>query len=150
MQTLELRFMDRIPEELDEATIFVSIPYATVAHKCCCGCGNVVFTPLSPTDWSLTFDGESISLDPSIGNWSFSCRSHYWIERNRVRWSRQWSQQEVEAGRADDQRAKENYYGKGTGLYSEKRYVDQRDIHADESNESVWQKLKRWFKNARL
>jgi len=34
-----------------------------------------VVTPLSPTGWSLIFDGETVSLYPSIGNWNFPCRS---------------------------------------------------------------------------
>jgi hypothetical protein len=41
-------------------------------------------SPLSPTDWKLTFDGVSVSLHPSDGNWSFPCRSHYRIEYNRA------------------------------------------------------------------
>jgi hypothetical protein len=60
-------------------------------------------TPLSPTDWKLTFDGETISLSPSIGNWSLKCQAHYWIERNQVRWAGRWSRDEIEAGRASDQ-----------------------------------------------
>jgi hypothetical protein len=41
-------------------------------------------TPFTPTDWRMTFDGESVSLDPSVGNWNQKCRSHYVIRRNRV------------------------------------------------------------------
>jgi hypothetical protein len=48
--------------------------------KCCCGCGHEVVTPFSPTDWKLTFDCVSVSLYPSIGNWSPPCRAHYFIE----------------------------------------------------------------------
>ena len=40
-------------------------------------------TPLKPTDWKLTFDGKTITLYPSIRNWNFACRSHYWIRNNR-------------------------------------------------------------------
>jgi len=43
--------------------------------------------PLGPTDWKLTFDGESVSLYPSVGNWNFPCQSHYWIQENKVRWA---------------------------------------------------------------
>ena len=89
---LAYEFVEFIPKHPKEGTVYVSIAYATAVHKCCCGCGSEVVTPLSPTDWRLTFDGESISLHPSIGNWGFPCRSHYWIEQNRVRWAGQWSQ----------------------------------------------------------
>lgn len=104
-------FVEFIPGELKDGTVYVSIAYAIAAHKCCCGCGREVVTPLSPTDWKLIFDGESISLDPSIGNWSFDCQSHYWITHNRVVWARRWSQEEIAAGRAYDSSAKDRYFG---------------------------------------
>jgi hypothetical protein len=86
--------------------LYVCIPYTTVVHRCCCGCGREVVTPLGPTDWRVTFDGETVSLEPSIGNWSFPCRSHYWIVRNRVRWARTWTSAEIDAGRSSNALAK--------------------------------------------
>jgi hypothetical protein len=109
-QILTHEFVEYIPDQLKEGVIYVSIPFATVAHKCCCGCGHEIVTPLSPTDWKLTFDGKTISLDPSIGNWSFDCRSHYWIIHNTVRWSRNWSQKQIDTGRARDRSAKKRYF----------------------------------------
>lgn len=81
-------FVEYVPERLDDGVIYVSVRFATVVHRCACGCGREVVTPLSPSDWRLTFDGETISLYPSIGNWSFPCRSHYWIAENNIRWAR--------------------------------------------------------------
>ena len=107
---LRHEFVDFIPNEVADGVVYVSIPYATVAHKCCCGCGMEVVTPLSPTDWELIFDGESISLDPSIGNWSFDCKSHYWIRRNKVRWADRWSQEEIDAVRSHERFVKQTYY----------------------------------------
>src|SRR5689334_20006073 len=109
-KTLALEFVEYIPDELRDGTIYVSITFATVVHKCCCGCGNQVVTPLSPTDWKLIFDGVSISLDPSIGNWSFDCKSHYWIRCNRVKWVPRLSRSEIEAGRSHDRMAKGKYF----------------------------------------
>jgi hypothetical protein len=103
-------FVEFIPELLDEGTLYVSIPYATAAHLCCCGCAMKVVTPISPTDWRVTYDGESVSLDPSVGNWAFRCQSHYWIDQNRVVWARRWSQRKIDASRAADRLAKENYF----------------------------------------
>lgn len=108
---LAYQFVRAIPDELEEHTVYVSIDFATVAHLCLCGCGSEVVTPLTPTDWRLTFDGETISLDPSVGSWQLPCRSHYWIRRNRGHWSRPWSQEQVEAGREADTLAKARYYG---------------------------------------
>ena len=97
----ELRhaFVEDVPEALDEGILYISIRHATAIHKCCCGCQNEVVTPLSPLDWQMTFDGDSISLSPSIGNWSFRCQSHYWIRHNHVEWDRRWSRKHIEEGR---------------------------------------------------
>lgn len=103
------KFVDVIPDQLDDATIYVSIQYATSVHKCLCGCGNEVVTPLSPTDWRLTFDGETISLCPSIGNWSFPCQSHYWIEQDSVRWAPRWNKKQIEAGRRRARETKQHH-----------------------------------------
>lgn len=98
----EYRFVEYIPPDLKEGVVYVSTSYATVVHLCACGCGAKVVTPLGPAEWSLTFDGESISLAPSIGNWEFPCRSHYWISRNKVRWAAAYSRKTAEAtGRRD-------------------------------------------------
>lgn len=99
-------FVDAIPEALEERTIYVAIDFATVVHKCCCGCGQEVVTPLSPTDWKIIYDGVSVSLSPSIGNWNFPCQSHYWIVRNEIRWAAQWTPEQIVAGRAADRRNK--------------------------------------------
>lgn len=88
MNTLVHRFVHQVPEDLEDGVVYVSIPFSTVIHKCCCGCGHEVVTPLSPkTGWKLIFDGESISLHPSIGNRALPCQSHYWIEKNQVLWT---------------------------------------------------------------
>ncbi|MFE6826932.1 DUF6527 family protein [Streptomyces sp. NPDC057690] len=79
--------------------MYISIRYALVTHLCCCGCGYEVVTPLAPREWKLTFDGVAISLHPSIGNWSFPCKSHYWIRSNTVAWARQWTEKEISASR---------------------------------------------------
>lgn len=82
--TLQYKFVELIPDDIETGTIYITLQYCTAIHKCVCGCGNEVVTPISPNDWKLTFDGKSISLYPSIGNWRFPCRSHYWIVKNNV------------------------------------------------------------------
>ena len=85
MKTMQHKFVEFIPDVIEEGVLYISIEYCTAIHKCVCGCGNEVVTPLSPTDWELTFNGKTVSLDPSIGNWSFKCQSHYWIAKNSIR-----------------------------------------------------------------
>jgi hypothetical protein len=104
-----------IPSELSDGTLYISISYATATHLCACGCGERVVTPLSATDWSLTFDGETISLAPSIGNWSFDCQSHYWLRRNQVEWARGWSREQIDVGRTRDRLNKLRHFGEPAG-----------------------------------
>jgi hypothetical protein len=105
-------FVEFIPSNREDGVVYVSVKYATAVHNCCCGCGNKVVTPLSPTDWKLTFDGDTISLSPSIGNWNFECQSHYWIINDKVRWARKWSKEEIQYGREKDASKKRNYFEK--------------------------------------
>jgi hypothetical protein len=107
---VEHRFVEFLPEDLEPDTLYISMEYGTSAHSCLCGCGERVVTPLTPTDWHLVYDGETVSLTPSIGNWSFPCQSHYWIERSRAHWSGRWSKQMIEANRADDLEVKERFF----------------------------------------
>ena len=119
---IEHRFVDAIPEKLENGVMYVSIEFIAAVHKCLCGCGQEVVTPLSPTDWKLTFDGETVSLDPSVGNWSFDCQSHYWIRRNRVKWAGQMSKEQIAEVRAKDILAKGSYLN---GQVEEQSQPDQ-------------------------
>lgn len=140
-------FVEYIPEEIVDGTLYISLMFATATHKCCCGCGNEVVTPLSPTDWKIIFDGESISIDPSIGNWSFDCNSHYWIENNKIRWARSWSQKEIDAGRAHDRLAKKEYYDhKKEGSNNKLKPMTSKFTNSNiQSKNSLWSRLKKWW-----
>ena len=98
MDALTYEFVHFIPQDLAEGTLYLSISFATAIHLCCCGCGNEVVTPLDPKCWRLTFDGKSVSLQPSIGNWSLTCQSHYWITRNNVHWVPRWTERKQQSG----------------------------------------------------
>lgn len=142
-KTLKYEFVEFIPDVLKEGTLYVSMEYATVVHKCCCGCGKEVVTPLSPTDWKLIFDGKTISLDPSIGNWGFECQSHYWIRNNRVRWAARWSKDRIDAARAHDFMAKQRYFDstKTPTVHD----VSVGGPEQDKAKRTLWQTLKNWF-----
>lgn len=144
---LNHQFVEYIPTKLDEGTLYLSIPFATAVHLCCCGCAHEVVTPLSPTDWELTFDGESVSLNPSIGNWGFPCKSHYWIRHGRVRWARKWSDDEVAAGRERDARRKHAHYHRGEpGPACSGHDVDRpKRPKGRRSTRALWELLRRWW-----
>lgn len=110
-KVLEHRFVESFPEVLEPGVLYVSFEYGSVAHSCCCGCGEEVVTPLTPTDWKITYDGETVTLHPSVGSWTLPCRSHYVIRRNRVIEAPPWSDAEVAAERRRDRRAKAAHFG---------------------------------------
>jgi len=94
-------FVEFVPEKLEEGKIYISQTYLTASHNCCCGCGHRVVTPLKPKPkgWRLTEESGLVTLYPSIGNWSFPCRSHYWIRRNKIVPSYPMTPEEVNAAR---------------------------------------------------
>ena len=107
---LDHHFVELIPETLEPGILYISVRYATAVHLCCCGCGSEVVTPFTPTDWRLIFDGETISLLPSIGSWNLPCRSHYYLTNGNVIPARAWSDKAVFAEQKRDRRAKQHYY----------------------------------------
>jgi hypothetical protein len=90
MKTLQHKFVESIPDKTEDGILYISMNYCTAVHRCACGCGNEVVTPLSPTGWQLKFNGKNVTLFPSIGNWNLKCKSHYWIINNKVRIAKSW------------------------------------------------------------
>ena len=134
----EHRFVDHFPDQLDRGVLYVSLPFTSSAHGCACGCGREVVTPLSPVGWSMTFDGESVSLTPSIGNGGLPCRSHYWIKRGAVVWSYRMSPEQVEAGRRRDQAARDFHYGQSPAI--PKTFTPKEEVR-----KSAWSRLVGWL-----
>lgn len=78
-------FVHRIPPKLEDGVLYICLACDVVIHKCACGCGEKVVLPLSPDHWQLRYDGE-VSLTPSIGNYQYDCKSHYFIRNGKVIW----------------------------------------------------------------
>ena len=116
-------FVDVIPRALDLGKLYVCCRYRAVKHLCACGCGAEINTPLHPTGWTLTCDGVSVSLSPSIGNWSEKCHSHYWIINNRVQWGSRLSRREISRTRRHRERHRNRYFS-----------ANARDATADPTN----------------
>jgi hypothetical protein len=140
-----------MPETLQESNLYISMTFATAAHLCCCGCGNEVITPFTPTDWRMTFDGETISLHPSIGNWSFPCRSHYIIKGGKVVWAGDMSVEAIEAGRVRDRIAKSRQYKEESVHLSSEKSAMQESVSVTpvipepSISTRILKRLKRWF-----
>jgi hypothetical protein len=88
-----------------------------------------------------------VSLNPSIGNWSFRCQSHYWIRRNRVIWADHWSREEIEAVRRSDRAAREAYFDRRPAGDAEEN--DVVPARYTRGSSSFWRKLKAMFRGPR-
>ena len=117
------------PQPMSEGTLYVSLTFNSCGHLCCCGCGREIVTPLSPAQWSITYNGRDISLSPSIGNWEIGCKSHYWIKKGRVQWSRPFTQSEIRDNRARDRAA-----------------IERLDVH-EPRRLTLWTRIRALFTN---
>ncbi len=113
MKILELTplELDEFPRVLEEGILYISEECELAAHKCCCGCGEDVITPLNPARWRLIRSSGRVSLYPSIGNWKYACQSHYWIRQNRVIPSYGLADDEIAEVVELDQVDRERYFG---------------------------------------
>lgn len=130
-------FVDVIPERLEDGVLYISERYRTALHKCCCGCSQEVVTPLSPADWQLTRQGGAVSLSPSIGNWSYRCRSHYWIRGNRVIWAAAMTDKQIAQVKAQDRAAIAAYAETRNQLKAPKKHPSIWS--------AIWSMIARWF-----
>lgn len=104
MKTIKHEFVDLIPKELEDGILYITMRLKTAVHKCVCGCGNKVVTPIIPTGWHLYFDGATVSLTPSIGSWNLECQSHYFITKNKIVHSHKWEKEKIENCRKEEQK----------------------------------------------
>jgi hypothetical protein len=123
-------FVEFIPESLEPEKLYISMQYAVTAHMCPSGCGNKIFLPLSPAQWNMQFDGVGVSISPSVGNWEYPCRSHYFITNNEIQWAGDLDQASADAGRISDQNA-----------------IDQQLANAAASHRTLLSKTIEWLKS---
>lgn len=144
---LKHRFVEFMPDELEQGVIYISLEYGSVIHLCACGCGEEVNTPLSPTGWKLTYNGKVVTLHPSIGNWSYDCRSHYWIQNGEIVWAENWSYDQVESKRNSDREFSDSYFKKQLGD-DDTSVLREKDIRIEPDSQvkmSFWNRLFKLF-----
>lgn len=144
IKQLHHRFVDLIPDDPEPGMLYVSMEYATAAHRCCCGCGEEVVTPFNPAQWQMSFDGDAVSLHPSVGNWNLRCRSHYVVRDGRVIEAPTWTKEQVEAGRRRDANARAGYFGdqkKAPAL------PESPAPAAVKPEKGLWSRLKGWLES---
>lgn len=115
---LRPEFVTSFPTPMAHGVLYLSFEYNSCGHLCACGCGREVITPLSPKQWSVTYDGENVSLRPSIGNWTLPCRSHYVVHHSSIRWARDFTEQEVAWNRRRDRALLDGRYSDGEFVFS--------------------------------
>lgn len=109
--TMRPEYVDFIPRELEDSVLYISKRFSTASHRCFCGCGTKIVTPLRNTEYQLIERGGLVSLKPSIGNWNHPCQSHYFIIDNNVVWAEAMSPAAIRWGRQHDDALKEAYFG---------------------------------------
>lgn len=93
---LTVKYVETVPEHKEEGILYVSKRFGIAIHLCACGCGEQTVTPLNGTNeggwdkkhgWDFTeHEDGTVTLAPSIGNFEFPCKSHYFIRRNKIVW----------------------------------------------------------------
>lgn len=48
-------FVETIPSDPDDGTVYIFIRYGTAVHRCAYGCGKKVVTPIKPPRWPGAF-----------------------------------------------------------------------------------------------
>lgn len=150
LNSIEHEFVDFIPQVMEPGKLYVSILYRTMSHLCACGCKTEVVTPISPVGWSLEYDGERVSLKPSIGSWSLPCKSHYFINRNKVVWAATMSDAEIARVKARDKADLARHYGAPEVTQVSVQSVPLEPspapaVSAGAASKTMWWKVKRWF-----
>lgn len=147
IQNIIPEFVEYIPENVEEGTLYISEQYRTAVHKCCCGCGREVVTPLTPADWQVRRDGNRVSLWPSIGNWSFPCRSHYVIRQNRVLVAGDMTERQVQQVKARDRADKEKWIARTNQAKGKKTGTSESLSSDTAQGVGLLDRLVRWWRN---
>lgn len=131
----EHRFIQSAPQTLEPGVLYVSIRHKSVLHLCACGCGHEVVTPLAPHRWRMSFNGETVSLEPSVGNSVLPCRSHYFITDNKVDWHRPMTDRAIEWARRRDGRAIDAALGMAD--QSKSSSISAHEVHTDDGDDPI-------------
>ena len=96
----------------------------------------------------MIFDGETVSLHPSIGSFKLDCKSHYYISRGVVEWSGAWSDKRVATARRHDESEKREYYKnrQKIAVKSEMSDVDVQPKSGEEMPTGLWLRMQKLWK----
>ncbi len=110
IQVIRPQYVEQLPDQMEEGVLYICEEFDLTAHKCCCGCGEDVYNKINPAKWRLTkMRNGSVSLYPSVGNWKYACKAHYWIHKNRVIDAGPMGARTIEAIRERDRLDRDRY-----------------------------------------
>lgn len=101
--------VDRFPDTFQAGKLYWSEEFEISAHLCACGCGDVIYLPVGPVDYTITIHEKGPTLRPSVGNWNV-CNAHYLITNGEVQWAAKWTSDQIAIGRAKEDARREAYY----------------------------------------
>jgi len=136
---MQHEFVKLIPRKLKEGVLYISIDYKTATHQCACGCGSKVVTSITPTGWTLSYNGDNVSLSPSIGSWNLPCKSHYWIKNGQVVWAESWDAEQISLVQNRDRLDRTEYFNKSS--ITMKSSIDSPKLEM-----TIWAKIINIFK----
>lgn len=88
---------------------------------------------------------ESGSLDPAVGNWSFVCRSHYFIRNGAVLWAGDMSNAAINKGRGQAQEQRKGHYeDRAGGVGIDAKAIVQLE-EATPQTHGILTRIKNWF-----
>lgn len=101
--------VEQFPDSFEPGILYWSKKFKISAHLCACGCGDVIYLPVDPANYSIRMDKRGPTLRPSVGNWNV-CNAHYFITNGDVRWAAKWTPEQIAAGRAAEDARRDVYY----------------------------------------
>jgi len=101
--------VDRFPKNIEEGELYWSREFEMCAHRCACGCGDVVKLPVDAANYEILLAQGGPTLQPSVGNWGV-CNAHYLITAGRVRWAAQWTPEQIKRGRTREDARRQAFY----------------------------------------
>lgn len=99
----------RLPKVAAPGIVYWSREYEMSAHVCACGCGDIIYLPVDPANYSIKVSHRGVTLRPSVGNWGV-CDAHYLITDGEVEWAAKWSPEQIARGRTNEDARRAAYY----------------------------------------
>lgn len=103
--------VERFPADPELGLLYWSREFKMCAHRCACGCGDVIQLPVDELNYRIIQSSSGVTLRPSVGNWNI-CDAHYYITTGDVEWLPRWSPEQIAAGRAAEDARREAHFAR--------------------------------------